>query len=159
MKHVGQILQSARLERQLSIEDMALRTRIQKDTIAAIEQGDASALPAEVYLRGFIRSMANELKLDGHALVAKIGQSTEELGRAEDAEEALHSTRYARPLGHDEDLEAPLVNAGHLVLAIVALSMLLGAWLLVGSGQNSHHPNDPRSGSDKPVIQQRVDAV
>ena len=159
MKHVGNILQSARQELQLSVEDIALRTRIQRDMIYAIEQGDADALPAEVYLRGFVRAIANELKLDAESVVAQLGAPGTEPYQAESADDGLHNTRYARLLGQEADLDVPLVNAGHLVLAVVALTMLLGAWLLVGTGNQDLRSQDPRSASDKPVIQERVDAV
>ena len=63
MATVGQRIREARTRRGLSIARLAASTRILSDQLAAIERDDFSRLPAPVYVRGFIRSIAKELQI------------------------------------------------------------------------------------------------
>ena len=58
MKSIGLTLQQAREARGMSIEDVARVTRISQSIIRAIEHDDRAALPADVYVRGFTRTIA-----------------------------------------------------------------------------------------------------
>lgn len=58
---VGAMLRDTRLERGVSLEEVAQATKIGKSQLAAIESGDASRLPAAVYVRGFVRVYADYL--------------------------------------------------------------------------------------------------
>lgn len=58
---VGAMLRDTRLERGVSLEEVAQATKISKSQLAAIESGDASRLPAPVYVRGFVRVYADYL--------------------------------------------------------------------------------------------------
>ncbi len=72
MASVGETLRSAREQRGLSIEQVSHDTRISARFLDALESDRYDALPAPVYVRGFIRSYASYLKLDGGALIAKL---------------------------------------------------------------------------------------
>jgi cytoskeletal protein RodZ len=61
---LGEILQRARQERGISIEDAERATRIPRRYIEALEQENFSILPAPVYARGFLRSYSGYLGLD-----------------------------------------------------------------------------------------------
>lgn len=56
--NVGMRLRKARESMNLSIEDIARRTRIQKKYLIAIEKGQYDLLPSRVYLRSYLRSYA-----------------------------------------------------------------------------------------------------
>ena len=47
-------------------------THIPAHQMAAVEKGDMESLPADVYVRGFIRVMANALGLNGVTLAASL---------------------------------------------------------------------------------------
>lgn len=66
---IGEKLREVRESKNLSIQDMEKETSIRALYIEAIEKGDYKTLPGEAYLRGFIKSYANSLGLDGAALV------------------------------------------------------------------------------------------
>lgn len=55
----GSYLQSFRIKRDLTIEDVAARTRISVHCIVAIEAGDHQRLPPPAYVRSFIRTIAD----------------------------------------------------------------------------------------------------
>jgi cytoskeletal protein RodZ len=61
---LGEILQRARQERGISIEDAERATRIPRRYLEALEQENLSILPAPVYARGFLRSYSGYLGLD-----------------------------------------------------------------------------------------------
>ena len=60
----GEALRRVREARGLSLKDLAAKTKIGHWHLDNIEREKYSALPALVYLRGFLGSLARELKLD-----------------------------------------------------------------------------------------------
>ena len=65
----GRRLAAARQELGLTVSEIAGRTRIPSASITAIEDDDWIALPAPVYVRGFLRLYAQEVGLDPDAIV------------------------------------------------------------------------------------------
>ena len=78
----GELLRRVREARGLTIQLLAERTRITRHHLENIEQDRFKALPAPVYLRGIIMSLARELRLDGQ----KVARSyLERMGAGSDA--------------------------------------------------------------------------
>lgn len=71
MEDLGAFLQQAREVRNLSIADIADRTKIRQQYLTAIEQGERESLPDEVYLRGFLRSYAKALGIDPEEVITR----------------------------------------------------------------------------------------
>ncbi len=69
MKKTGELLKKAREDKRLSLHEVALFLKINSRVLQAIEDGDASHLPARTFLRGFIQSYAKFLKLDPSAVL------------------------------------------------------------------------------------------
>ena len=67
----GHYLQMARIERQVSLEEISRRTRIGMDVLRAMENEDLDRLPAEVFVKGFVRSYAREVGVDGDLAVQR----------------------------------------------------------------------------------------
>lgn len=88
---IGDKLRKAREAKNLSIQDMEKETSIRALYIEAIENGNYKILPGEAYLKGFIKSYANTLGLDGPMLVEEYkteqGQSLPEDEAADDVTE------------------------------------------------------------------------
>ena len=83
---VGQELQQKREERQLSIERLAKITKLKVPIIRALENEDVEALPPLVYVIGYLRVLASELKLDSeHYIERYISELNVERVRAEEA--------------------------------------------------------------------------
>lgn len=61
---VGARLRDARERQGLSLEAVAHSLRISLKTLQALEQGDIRKLPADVYIRGFLRQYADVLGFD-----------------------------------------------------------------------------------------------
>jgi cytoskeleton protein RodZ len=77
MKITGELLKSERIKLKLTQQDIAFALKLSPRTINAIEEGDIEALPAKTFVRGFVKSYAEMLKLDP-AMV--LSQFQEEMG-------------------------------------------------------------------------------
>lgn len=60
----GELLRTIRQARGLDLQDIAERTKISRTYLRAIEDEDFLATPAPVYLRGFVKTLARDLKLE-----------------------------------------------------------------------------------------------
>jgi flagellar biosynthesis protein FlhG len=60
----GLFLKNTRESQRLSLEKIAQLTKIGRHHLVAIESNEFSALPAEIYVRGFVQQMARVLGLD-----------------------------------------------------------------------------------------------
>lgn len=69
---VGKALQTARLARQLSIEEVARILKLGPRQVVALENGEWSALPGPAFVRGFVTNYARFLELDVNRLLAGI---------------------------------------------------------------------------------------
>lgn len=76
MEEVGELLRKAREDQQLSISEIAEKTNIKSEYLHAIETGDESVFPAEVYLRGFLRSYAKSLGVSPDQIIDRYDQNS-----------------------------------------------------------------------------------
>jgi len=67
----GRYLQAIRLEKKISLEQVAQQTRIGLGNLLLIEQEDHERLPAEVYVKGFLRSYAKSVGADGDEVIRR----------------------------------------------------------------------------------------
>ena len=67
---VGDVLRSERLERDLSLGDIAQQLRIQVSYLQALEEGAFDNLPGPTYAVGYVRSYATLMDLDPNRLIA-----------------------------------------------------------------------------------------
>lgn len=71
MKELGRLLQEKREQLGMDLDELQTRTKIRKRYLKALEEGDWSILPGDVYARGFVRSYAEIVGLDGKELLDK----------------------------------------------------------------------------------------
>lgn len=72
LRQVGQELRQARESRSLSILQLHNQTLVPLHHIEALESGHLEHLPEDVYIRGFIRRIAQALGLNGVAIAASL---------------------------------------------------------------------------------------
>ncbi|ARV59496.1 hypothetical protein BZZ01_13435 [Nostocales cyanobacterium HT-58-2] len=72
LRQIGQQLRQARESQGLSLTQLHVYTHVPLHHMEAVENGDWQLLPEEVYVRGFIRVMANALGLNGTNLAASL---------------------------------------------------------------------------------------
>lgn len=71
LQGIGQTLQQARSEQQLSLEGVHMQTYIQIHQLRAIEAGDLSDLPQPFYIQRLIHKYAQHLGLEAQAIAAR----------------------------------------------------------------------------------------
>ncbi len=64
MSKLGNLLKSEREKKGLSLHEIGMTLKINSKVLKAIEEGDESNFPAKTFLRGFIKSYAQYLRLD-----------------------------------------------------------------------------------------------
>ncbi|MEL6181716.1 MAG: helix-turn-helix domain-containing protein [Myxococcota bacterium] len=69
METPGAMLKRARLERGIGLDELAQTTRISSATLLHLERDSYDELPAEVFVRGFLRNVARELEIGTEAVI------------------------------------------------------------------------------------------
>jgi len=116
MKDIGRRLRARREELGLSLEEVQAETKIRRKYLEALEAGDESRIPGAVYLKGFLRSYANFLGLDGWELVReyrtwKEGPPPEAVSQGEVSPEEETSPRGRGARRHRRRAAAPRPQA------------------------------------------------
>ncbi len=122
MGDLGQLLREAREQKGVSLEKVEEATRIRQKFLQALEEGDYGALPAETYVKGFLRTYAVYLELDPEELIALYE------GRENEGKAALPQPGFFQPM--DLSLAAPSWLTPDLVIGALLIVVLLafGCW-------------------------------
>src|SRR5215203_564545 len=158
---IGRLLEHRRKERGLSLEEVEQATKIRKRYLTGLERENYAILPDAVYARGFLKTYANYLGLDGEAISRRLKSSTR--------------TRRERGINYDprpeSDFEKPLITPGGLrgvqkrkvttsaivtlLVAVLALAAVIGALYFVGRGVQVSKEGNPPSGDSPPRQEQQ----
>ncbi|MDI6893212.1 MAG: RodZ domain-containing protein [Bacillota bacterium] len=95
MREIGELLRQTREEKGLSLKDAQVETKIRTRYLEALERGDETVVPGEVYFRGFLRTYANFLGLDGQELASRY-RALKEAERASQAPPPAAPRKVAR---------------------------------------------------------------
>jgi hypothetical protein len=117
---VGTILREARNRRKVELSEVEAATRIRFRYLRAIEDEEWDVLPGGVYTRGFIRTYASFLGLDGDRLVGDYRESVEPWHRDTDEPQAQSQSGAG---GSGGPRGAAL--AGLVVLAVIAVAVIV----------------------------------
>jgi cytoskeletal protein RodZ len=97
-------LEIIRKERGLTLEEVECATKIHKPYLVALEREHYGALPDAVYARGFLKTYANYLGLDG-----------EELSREfKDRRKPRRERGITYGVSNKSEFDRPLINHGQL---------------------------------------------
>jgi hypothetical protein len=147
MFDLGSSLRDARIRQGLDYPQVELATKIRAKYIRALEDEAFEILPSETYVKGFLRSYAEYLGLDGQLYVDEYN-SRYGVDRFDEA--------YRRPRVHrDRGLERKVVLVA--LAGIAALTALvIAAWKFGGSNTNDATPptvpTRTTTGSAVPVL-------
>jgi len=122
---LGNILRRARTSKHISLEEAAEATRIHATTLAALEQDNRGALPAEVFTRGFVKIYARFLDLDPEeALQLYIRQYGDK------RDEGVQKINVQEILSTESLAESPVTLKGrHIFLMLFTVVLIfLGYW-------------------------------
>jgi transcriptional regulator with XRE-family HTH domain len=136
---LGDLLRVARERQGLTVEDIALSTRIPKRHLEALEQNNLAALPPGPYRRGEVLAYASAVGVDPDLAIAALTRGLRV---------SLSSTDVRRP----RRLAAPVRHTRRRHLAVVtgvlALSVLAGTWKLLRQPEGAADLAVPSPGGD-----------
>jgi len=69
MEELGKLLKAERLKKNLTLQEVALVLKISAKVLQAIEDNNVSLLPPKAYIRGFVKSYSDYLRLDTKQLL------------------------------------------------------------------------------------------
>ncbi|HEV2436547.1 MAG TPA: helix-turn-helix transcriptional regulator [Verrucomicrobiae bacterium] len=153
MSEVGDQLQAARKALKLTIQQIADVTKIRTDHLRALEEGHYEVFSAPVYIRGFVRIYAAQLKLNTAQIMSVLDA---ELKRSEKFKEPPPLMEESNTLLDHVMFWLSKFNWRVGVIGGGAL-VLLVAVLLAGSAWRHHARSNPLAGM-KPAMYQSANA-
>lgn len=123
---IGSDLRRARTRREIDLPDVEAATQIRVRFLAAIENEEWDVLPGGFYTRGFIRTYASYLGLDGDRLAADFKREVEGEANRSPAVDAPPSSPQRAPTGTGRRRRSPGLGwlALVAVLAVGAFAVL-----------------------------------
>ena len=138
----GRYLQAIRVEKRISLDQVAEETRIAVRNLEAIDREDPQGFPPEVFLKGFLRAYAKAVGADGDEAVRRydvyrmMTRETEDVGRQ--PERARSGMRWK------------LVAAMALLLILIVGSIFAWQWLSPPHIETAATAADPGAVSPEP---------
>jgi cytoskeleton protein RodZ len=159
---IGNSLREARLRQGLDFPEIEQATKIRGKYLRALEEEQFEVLPAQTYVKGFLRSYSDYLGLDGQLYVDEFN-SRYVRGELEEEEEQ----QPFRPRGGGMSSSRSSTLPGKAVMLTVAVIAGLTVFVFVAAkwgGQNNPtnvFPNNPPppKAAKKPVARLTVSAV
>ncbi|MFS1513132.1 helix-turn-helix domain-containing protein [Chengkuizengella sp. SCS-71B] len=140
MSELGDLLKKARLDKNISLDELQELTKIQKRYLIAIETGDFNALPGHFYVKAFIKSYADSVGVDRDH-VMKLYQNDVPVISAPETK-VRNIRRKKRSFMSTEKLTK--WAAAFLVICFIALIFALIYYFLVSGEKDQNLLDDPR---------------
>ncbi|HKB93695.1 MAG TPA: RodZ domain-containing protein [Gaiellaceae bacterium] len=131
MFEIGNSLREARVRQGLDYAQVELATKIRAKYIRAVEEEHFDSLPAEPYVKGFLRAYADFLGLDGQLYVDEYDSRFVADG-FEDV--PVRTARPRRPVDHSFERRAVLLG---LVGVVALAALVIVAWKFGGSSPST----------------------
>jgi cytoskeleton protein RodZ len=145
MFDIGSSLREARLRQELDFPELEERTKIRPKYLRALEDERFDILPAPTYVRGFLRSYAEALGLDGQPFVDEYNSR---FTVGED-DPPLRARRAPAPRRERGPRESRMAAAALVAIAIVT-ALVIAAWKF-GGPEGEKVPGLATSGSSGEV--------
>ena len=141
----GRYLQAIRLEKKISLEEVAEQTRVGLGDLLLVEQEDHDQLPAEVYVKGFLRSYAAAIGADGDEAVRRYESRLDVVQKIAESEASVGK--------HETRLWWKLIISVGLLLCLIAVSLAVISFF--------HHPPDTEESaqSTQPAVKEKAIAT
>jgi len=153
MSQVGEQLQAAREALKLTVQQVADTTKIRTDHIRALEEGHYEMFSAPIYIRGFVRIYAAQLKLNTSQIMSALDAELKQTEKFKEPpplmEESNTLLDHAMFWLSKLNWRVGLVGAAGLIVLLVIL--------LIGSAWRHHARTSPLAGL-KPAVYQSADA-
>lgn len=157
---IGAILEKKRLEKGLSLKEVEQATKIRTRYLEGLEREDPTSLPDPVYARGFLKTYANFLGLDGEQLSREFRDHRAPRRERQPSYERLQKGEFDQPLinpGGVDDAERSGVSGATIltiVLAVLVLALVIGTLYYVGS--RSTVDSSDSTPEEEPIVDQEA---
>ena len=128
MFEIGSSLREARTRRQIGVAQVEQATKIRGKYLRALEEEQFDVLPSQTYVKGFLRTYADYLGLDGQLYVDEYNSRF-----ASGDEWSARSASRAATHRRERRLQANVVLLA-LAAIVVLTVVVISAWKVSGSG-------------------------
>jgi cytoskeletal protein RodZ len=154
MESLGQYLREQRGTRGVSLGEVATRTRIGLQTLEALERDDYTSLPAEVTVKGFLRSYVRCLGLNEQDVMARYQQFAAEYFQI--AHEADPVKRVVEPDRHHV-WQHRLTVAGLAAAGVMVVISAIALWSPRGGPEHPTAISSPLTSPPPVIVVPRTD--
>jgi cytoskeleton protein RodZ len=120
-KTLGEILRSEREFHRLTLAELAKRTRIRRHYLEALENNQFDALPAAIFVRGYVKTYGQVFGFDYQPLLAMLRRDFKESARGK-----LIPLEFIKPKLKNRRLWAPLTM---VIMMLAGLFVSLGGYV------------------------------
>jgi cytoskeletal protein RodZ len=134
---VGEVLRNEREKKGLSVKEIEIATSIRSLYITAIEEGNYSIIPGEVYLKGFIRNYSNYLGLDGQEIMDLYRQNQLPVAPVN---ETITPKKKEPPSEQEQPTKRNTNGIKWMTVSLLFICVAGGAWWLLDSSKSIEEP-------------------
>ena len=130
MFEIGSSLREARMRQGLDFNEMESRTKVRAKYLRALEAEHFEQLPAHTYIKGFLRTYADALGMDGQLYVDEYNSRFV----AGDDDQPLRTRRVPQARGRREKRESRIVVVALAAIALLT-ALVIAAWRFGGTDE------------------------
>jgi len=120
----GQILQEARVRKDLSLDQVSQATKITKTFIEALEQGDTNNLPAAVYVDAYIKNLCSLYEIDSLQILK--GLTKQQKNKKVVPGELLHHIEEGKQVNTEEEAKVnKIIKTAAIIILIIAVTIII----------------------------------
>jgi cytoskeletal protein RodZ len=137
---IGNSLREARTRQGLDFPQLEVATKIRSKYLRALEEEQFDALPAQTYVKGFLRTYADYLGLDGQLYVDEYNSRYV----VDPSEEFFRPRRSPQRVRQERRLESRVLVLALVGIAVVT-ALVIAAWRFGGGSEKPVLPATPGS--------------
>lgn len=121
MGSIGEYFRLVRETKRLSMDEVAMKTRIHAEFLKALEEENFAKLPDQVFVKGFVRSYARSLGLEEEEAIRRFDESAGSFYSKQDAREKLRVRQAEDERRRKANKKAVAAAAGVALLLLALL--------------------------------------
>ena len=121
MDSVGEYFRLVRETKRLSMDEVAMKTRIHPEFLKALEEENFAKLPDQVFVKGFVRSYARSLGLEEEEAIRRFDESAGAFYSKQDEREKLRVRQAEDARRRKANKKAVMAAAGVALLLLALL--------------------------------------
>lgn len=119
---VGDILRKERITRRITVDTIAKDLKLNVKYIKSLESNEYDQLPADPYVRVYLKSLAKYLSLDSDAILKQFYQ---ERGLTSDTPHDDKDKKIKISMQHKEESHSPMIAVAIVIIALLALLSMI----------------------------------